>query len=295
MNETAIYTIQSIVDIINQTGGIPLTVTQTTTTNKFQFFITIFAASIFTLFILVKLLGEGLSKSLSHILLKLYLKRNGIKHFMVIKHTSSGIFDQSMINRSTLEKVQKALMKFKGKPFDLVLYTPGGEIFSATFISRLFKKYPGKIRSIIPTFAMSGGTLLALSTDEIYMNDYSCLGAIDPQLGNLFRYGSAKSYKEILRIKGKKADDQTIAFKLMGEQYTKSIKENVEELLKDKASKGNIKLLSKLMTSGELEHGFNMTKDFLRFNGLEIKDLDDKTGKRISKIIKLLPQGVTYT
>jgi len=294
MNETILMGLNGLAEIINNTGSIPLTVTQTTTTNRFQFWSSIIVASVFTIFILIKIAGQEIGNLFSVLQLKLFKMKNKVKHLMVIKHTENGLFSSEMIDRSTLDKVQKALIGFKGEDFDLILYTPGGEIFSATYISRLLKKYPGKIRSIIPTFAMSGGTLLALSTDEIYMNNYSCLGAVDPQLGNLFKYGSAKSYKEILKIKGKKADDQTIAFKMMGEQYTKSIKENIEMLLEGKTNKKNIKNLSKIMTSGEVEHGFNMTKDFLRFNGLDIKDLDNKNGNKLIKLIKSLPQGVSY-
>ncbi len=294
MNETIIIGIQGLVDLVNQSGGIPLTVTQVTKQNTFQFLFYILITSLLMFYMVFNMLRMKIKEGLAKLFLRIFVKRNKLEHIIVIKHTESSLFYTEMIDRRTLEQIQKALIEFKEKGFDLILYTPGGEIFSATYISRLLKNYKGKIRSIIPTFAMSGGTLLALSSDEIYMNDVSCLGAVDPQLGNLFRYGSAKSYKEILRIKGKKADDQTIAFKMIGEQYTKSIRENIECLLEGKTNKRNIKNLARLMTCGEIEHGFNMTKDFLRFNGLDIKDLDSITSNKLIKLIKLLPQGVTY-
>ena len=141
---------------------------------------------------------------------------------------------------------------------------------------------------------MSGGTLLALSTNEIYMNDFSCLGCVDPQLGNLFKFGSARTWKEILKIKGKKADDQSIAFKYMGEQYTKSIRENIEQLLSDKVinPKDSVKI-AKLLTSGEVEHAFNFTKDILRSQGMKIYDIPDETNIKILKLIKYIPEGVS--
>lgn len=39
--------------------------------------------------------------------------------------------------------------------------------------------------AFVPLYAMSGGTLIALSADEIVMCEHSVLGPIDPQLGEL--------------------------------------------------------------------------------------------------------------
>jgi ClpP class serine protease len=286
--------IAQIIEMINQTGGIPLVITQTTTTNYFQFITTILLSSFAVIFLFGSLFKQGISNSYGKIMLKLFKRKNRLNHILVIKHTSSDLFNQSMINQSTMKKIQQALIKFKGKPFDLVLWTPGGEIFSAIYISRMLRKYNGKIRSFVPIYSMSGGTLLALSTDEIYMNDVSCLGAVDPQLGNLFRFGSARSWKEIIKLKGKKAEDQSISFKYMGEQYTKSMRENIKELLSDKVDKKNLNKITNLLTSGEIEHGFNLTKDILKNQGLTINDIPDETNIKLIKLIRHISEGVTY-
>ena len=239
MNETIILGAGELLSFLNQSSGIPLTITQTTTTNPMQFYLTIAISSIFTFYLLFQMLGTQIVGFFSKIVLKIFMRKSDIKNTIVIKHTFRDLFSTSMITQSTLEKIQKALIKFKGKPFNLILYTPGGEIFSATYISRMFSQYSGKIRSIIPTFAMSGGTLLALSTDEICMNDYSSLGAVDPQLGTMFKFGSARAWKEILKIKGKKAEDSSISMNMMGQQYTKSMKNQLTDLLKTKWIKKN--------------------------------------------------------
>ncbi len=292
MNETMVMI--GLGELINKTGGIPLTITQTTTTNPWQFYSTLLLGGFFTVFIMFTYLKEPIMKTIGKLALKIFSSKNDVKKMMVIKHTSDDLFNMSMINRKTIREIQKALIEFKGSPFDLILYTPGGEIFSATYISRMLKKYKGKIRSIVPVFSMSGGTLLALSTDEIYMNDYSCLGAIDPQIGNLFKFGSARAWKEIFRIKGKKSEDNTISMKLMGEQYTKSIKENIRELLKDKVEKKSLNNLVDYLTNGKIEHGYNITKDVLIGLGLKIKDIPNESNIRILKIINLIPEGVTW-
>lgn len=282
-----------LINYLNSTGGIPLVVTTINKTNWTQYALTLIFGSLALFWIFGSVFKKGIGYTIGLINLGIFKKKNKLKHIMVIKHTSSELFAQAMINQKTLKEIQARLIKFKGKPFDLILWTPGGEIFSAVYISRLLRQYKGKIRSFIPIYSMSGGTLLALSTDEIYMNDWSCLGATDPQIGNLFKFGSAKSWKEILRLKGKKADDQSIAFRYLGEQYTKSIRENIKQLLTDKVNnKKDIEKVAKLLTSGEVEHSFNFTKEVLRSKGMKIGDIPDKTNIKIIKLIKYLPDGV---
>jgi len=37
----------------------------------------------------------------------------------------------------------------------------------------------------VPHYAMSGGTLIALTADEIVMDPNAVLGPVDPQIGNM--------------------------------------------------------------------------------------------------------------
>jgi hypothetical protein len=284
-----------LINYLNSTGGIPLVITQTTTTNPYQFYLTLIFGSLAIIWLFGGIFIVTVKNIYGFINLKIFQKRNNTKHMIVIKHTTQDMFNSSMINQKTLDKIQRALIKFKGKPFDLILWTPGGQVFSATYISRMLRQYPGKVRSFVPIYSMSGGTLLALSTDEIYMNDVSCLGGVDAQIGNLFKFGSARSWKEIIKLKGKKADDQSIAFKHMGEQYTKSIRENMRGLLSDKVEPKNLNKIVDLLTLGEVEHAFNFTKEILRSQGLRINDIDNNTNIKLIKLIRYLPDGVIYS
>jgi len=65
----------------------------------------------------------------------------------------------------------------------VILDTPGGSIDTAeriVLITRHF--YPDHVAFLVPDRAMSAGTILAMSGDEIWMDYYSCLGPIDPQV-----------------------------------------------------------------------------------------------------------------
>lgn len=69
------------------------------------------------------------------------------------------------------------------RDIDLVLHTPGGLVIAALQIARAIQRRKGRTRVIIPHYAMSGGTLIALAADEIIMSKNAVLGPIDPQLG----------------------------------------------------------------------------------------------------------------
>lgn len=68
------------------------------------------------------------------------------------------------------------------KGLTLLLHTPGGVTNATeTIVSYLRSKFDS-IEVIIPTFAMSAGTMISLSADNIIMGRQSQLGPIDPQM-----------------------------------------------------------------------------------------------------------------
>ncbi len=69
-------------------------------------------------------------------------------------------------------------------PIDLVLHTPGGLVLASEQIAWALKKHTGKVTVFIPHYAMSGGTLVALSAHEIIMDPEAVIGPIDPRLGS---------------------------------------------------------------------------------------------------------------
>ena len=69
---------------------------------------------------------------------------------------------------------------------DLILHSPGGDVAATeSLIDYLRRKFDNNIETFIPQLSMSGGTMLALTGNKIYMGKQSNLGPIDPQLGTL--------------------------------------------------------------------------------------------------------------
>jgi hypothetical protein len=67
---------------------------------------------------------------------------------------------------------------------DLLLHTRGGDVDAAEKLLTLVQATVGggQLRVIIPDFAKSAGTLMALGADMLIMSDSSELGTIDPQI-----------------------------------------------------------------------------------------------------------------
>jgi ClpP class serine protease len=88
------------------------------------------------------------------------------------------------IDMNDAEDVMRACeMTDADVPIDLVLHTPGGLVLAALQIARAVRSRKGKVTVIVPHYAMSGGTLIALAADEIVMAPHAVLGPVDPQLG----------------------------------------------------------------------------------------------------------------
>jgi len=69
------------------------------------------------------------------------------------------------------EEVLRAIrMTPEDMPIDLILHTPGGLVLASEQIAMALKEHRAKTTVIVPHYAMSGGTLIALAADEIIMD-----------------------------------------------------------------------------------------------------------------------------
>lgn len=84
-------------------------------------------------------------------------------------------------------KVREDVQKHKSEnpsveEIDLILQSPGGDAADAYRILRTFRKNYSKVNIIIPFWAKSAATLIALGATDLIMNEFGELGPIDTQL-----------------------------------------------------------------------------------------------------------------
>lgn len=94
-----------------------------------------------------------------------------------------------------------------GQDFDLLLQSPGGDIDAAEKIVYMCRQIGGGFRVIVPEYAKSAATLIALASDEIIMGLASEIGPIDAQIagpgpgGATFQTSAQSFIDEFERIK----------------------------------------------------------------------------------------------
>lgn len=91
-------------------------------------------------------------------------------------------------------KVAVEAREVRGETLAVILDTPGGVVEVVERIVRVLRHHYDEVKFIIPDRAMSAGTVLAMSGDDILMDYHSCLGPIDPQLARDDRLVPALSY-----------------------------------------------------------------------------------------------------
>jgi hypothetical protein len=80
-----------------------------------------------------------------------------------------------------LQGLMEAIHGLKGDKLDLLLHTGGGSAEATDAIVSYIRQKFNHVRIIIPQAAMSAGTMMACSADEIIMGKHSFIGPIDPQ------------------------------------------------------------------------------------------------------------------
>ena len=153
-------------------------------------------------------------------------------------------------------------------PIDLVVHTPGGLVLAAEQIARALHKHPAKVTVLVPHYAMSGGTLLALSADEIVMDDNAVLGPVDPQIG---QWPAASIIKVAESKPIERVNDETLILADLSRKAMKQIKEFVLVKLLDDFPADSANELAEQLSSGQWTHDYPLTIEQLTELGLPVK------------------------
>jgi ClpP class serine protease len=171
-------------------------------------------------------------------------------------------------------------------PIDLILHTPGGLALAATQIARAINRRKGKVTVIVPHYAMSGGTLIALAADEIVMSDHAVLGPVDPQLG---QYPAASLLRTVAEKSKDKLDDETLILADQAKKAIKQIEATLRELLEGKYPDSVSDTLAVMLSEGKWTHDFAITLDFAKMLGLHVSS---DIPAEILELMTLYPQPV---
>lgn len=171
-------------------------------------------------------------------------------------------------------------------PIDIILHTPGGLALAALQIASALKKHRGKVTVYVPYYAMSGGTLIALTADEIVMGEHSSLGPVDPQIGQY----PAPSIVNVLKQKDiRDIDDETLILADISQKAINQMENCILNLLPDRYSDEEKRNIAEMLTQGHWTHDFPIDVDTARSLGLNV---NTHVPKEIYELMNLFPQPI---
>ena len=89
---------------------------------------------------------------------------------------------QYSITETDVQGFMETISGLNSNQLDLILHTPGGSAEVAEQIVNYLRQKFTTVRIIVPQAAMSAGTLISCSADEVIMGHHSSLGPTDPQI-----------------------------------------------------------------------------------------------------------------
>ncbi|TCK05197.1 SDH family Clp fold serine proteinase [Phorcysia thermohydrogeniphila] len=166
------------------------------------------------------------------------------------------------------ERILRAIrMTPDDMPIDLIIHTPGGLALAATQIASALAKRKAPVRVIVPHYAMSGGTLIALAADEIVMDPNAVLGPLDPQLGQF----PAPSIVKVAQMKKTGLKDETLILADVAEKALTQMKNTIVRILTMKGhEKEKAERIADLLTSGYWTHDYPLTVEVMKELGLSV-------------------------
>jgi ClpP class serine protease len=171
-------------------------------------------------------------------------------------------------------------------PIDIIVHTPGGLVLSAEQIAMALKRHAAPVTIFVPHYAMSGGTLLCLTADEVVMDENAVLGPVDPQLGEY----PAVSILSVLEAKDPKdIDDKTFILADIARKAQAQVHDFVACILEGKVDGEAAARIATTLTEGRWTHDYPITFEQAKAMGLPVT-----TGMPVEvyQLMDLFPQAV---
>jgi ClpP class serine protease len=227
---------------------------------------------LFFLFLLVPMVSQRLLATRRYRAIQKLERLRGSRVITLIHRQESvsllGIPLRRFIDVEDSEQVLRAVRLTPDTvPIDLVAHTPGGLVLASEQIARALHRHPARVTVLVPHYAMSGGTLLALAADEIVMDENAVLGPVDPQIGQW----PAASIINVAESKPlERVNDETLILADLGRKAQLQIRDFVMSVLRDDFAEDQAQYLTTELTSGKWTHDYPLTVETLVTLGLPV-------------------------
>lgn len=168
-------------------------------------------------------------------------------------------------------------------PLDLILHTPGGLVLASEQIAFAIRKHPGKVTVMVPHYAMSGGTLIALGADEIRMDANAVLGPVDPQVGEY----PAASILAAAAEPNTNRDDRTLILADVARKAVRQVHQTLKRLLLAKLPEEKADEIARILSQGTWTHDYPIEVEEARAMGLPV---EEGLPREVYELMRLYPQ-----
>ncbi|ABU81715.1 SDH family Clp fold serine proteinase [Ignicoccus hospitalis] len=180
----------------------------------------------------------------------------------------------------------------KDVPIMMILHTPGGMVLAASQIAKALHDHPAKKVAVVPHYAMSGGTLIALAADEIWMGPAAALGPLDPQVPVATPAGPmhvpSPSVVKVAEEKGKEANEYFLVHADVAKKALNEMLEFVTYILKDKVGEEKAREIAEELVTGKYTHDHPLFYEDLVKLGLPVKK---EVPEEVWALMELYPQA----
>jgi ClpP class serine protease len=152
-----------------------------------------------------------------------------------------------------------------GRAIEIVLHTPGGLVLAAQQIAAALAAHDGRVIAVVPHYAMSGGTLIALAADEIRIDAHAALGPVDPQLGEY----AAASLVAVAERPGQHEDRTLLLADVAGKALVQ-VESFCARTLARRMAPERASEVARLLASGTWTHDHPLMETELRLLGLPV-------------------------
>ncbi|MGD0172581.1 MAG: hypothetical protein ABSB81_10760 [Halobacteriota archaeon] len=203
-----------------------------------------------------------------------------------VKSAELGVSEEFSIE-TAIEEIKKLLRKdtedaLESHKLYLLVHSPGGLVASSYKVARALKKSFAEIIAFVPHTAASGGTLVALTGNEIVMGMMSEISPLDPTIGDTSAQSIVEGF-EYVEDKFKKISeaDATYSLKALADKYDAIqlqvaysllflMTEYIQDIMKGTYTDQEIRRISTKLVSGYLHHSQVLHADEAKNLGLKV-------------------------
>jgi ClpP class serine protease len=165
------------------------------------------------------------------------------------------------------ESVLRAIRETpSGRSIEIILHTPGGMVIAARQIASALADHDAQVTAVVPHYAMSGGTLIALACDEIVLESHAALGPVDPQIDQF----PAASLVEVAGMPGDR-DDRTLLLADVSRKAIAQVEGFTARLLERRMEPERAVAVARLLATGTWTHDHPLQPPELRALGLPVR------------------------